>query len=72
VNNITTGNDGDVVRRVATNIFFKLIMLDFFRLLCVGNEMSVKGETCLKKEKENTSVSSYHPLVSIQRRLNNE
>ena len=42
MNNITTGNDGDVVRRVATNIFFKLIMLDFFRLLCVGNEMSVK------------------------------
>jgi len=31
--------DGDVVHRVATNIFFKLIMLDFFGLLCVGNEI---------------------------------
>jgi len=30
VNNITTRDDGDVVRRVATNCFVKLIMLDFF------------------------------------------
>jgi hypothetical protein len=30
------------------------------------------GPVRKKKEKENTSVSKYHPLVSIQRRLNNE
>lgn len=44
MNNITICDDGDVVRRGATNIFFKLIMLDFFRLLCVGNESESESE----------------------------
>ena len=46
MNNITTCDDSDVVLRGATNIFFKLIMLDFFGLLCVGNESESESETC--------------------------
>ena len=62
------------MRRVATNIF-QTNNARFSDLLCVGNEVIVivnVGPVRKKKEKENTSVSSYHPLVSIQRRLNNE
>lgn len=72
MNNITTRDDGDVVRRVATNIF-QTNNARFSGLLCVGNEVKVKVRVrewdLLGK---NTSVSSYHPPVSIQRRLNNE
>jgi len=60
------------VRRVATNIF-QTNNARFSDLLCVGNEVKVRVRPVRKKkEKENTSVSSYHPPVSIQRRLNNE
>lgn len=61
-------DDGDVVRRVATNIF-QTNNARFFDLLCVGNDVLREWDLLGKK---NTSVSNYHPLVSIQRRLNNE
>ena len=51
VNNITTCDDGDVVRRIATNIFFKLIMLDFFGLLCVGVRWGEVRDLLGKKHK---------------------
>ncbi len=70
MNNITTRDGGDVVRRVATNIF-QTNNARFSDLLCVGVKVNVRPVR-KKKEKENTSVSSYHPPVSIQRRLNNE
>ena len=70
MNNITTCDDSDVVLRGATNIFFKLIMLDF--LVCCVLVMRVRVRVRVGPVRKNTSVSSYHPLVSIQRRLNNE
>ena len=53
--------------------FFQTNNARFSGLLCVGNESEseIMGPV-RKKRKKNTSVSSYHPPVSIQRRLNNE
>ena len=74
MNNITTGDDGgDVVHRGATNIF-QTNNARFFGLLCVGVRWGEVrwGEVRDLLGKRNTSVSKYHPPVSIQRRLNNE
>ena len=49
--------------------FFQTNNARFFGLLCVGVRW---GEVWDLLGKRNTSVSKYHPLVSIQRRLNNE
>ena len=67
VNNITTLRWWWCCASRCYQHFFKLIMLDF--LVCCVLVMRFKWDLLGKR---NTSVSSYHPLVSIQRRLNNE
>jgi hypothetical protein len=51
VNNITTRDDGDVVRRVATNCFVKLIMLDFlFCCKLVNGKREKETKSACKRE----------------------